>query len=237
MNRSGKVEKLVAVIRDLPVANQPQSERPAFKPEDLPPDWLWERLLVSFATLGGSRGAIGLIQNPRNKSRVAFDFLAKMARPARDQHIEQVLRDAKVRYPASKGKNLAWNVDRLTELGGPIEASRQALTLNGRLAKQGFVQQFKGIGPKYGRNIWLDIGHPDFYETIAIDSRIKAISEAMGTSFTNYEDHENFYLEIAQKLGTTGYQLDRCLYANHKEIIQRLHRNNSSLLPTAFGGG
>ena len=43
-----------------------------------------------------------------------------------------------------------------------------------------------GIGDKYARNIMMDVYHEDFRDSIAVDARIKAVSERLGLSFASY---------------------------------------------------
>jgi N-glycosylase/DNA lyase len=97
-------------------------------------------------------------------------------------------------------------------MGGPTEATRQALAQDGKEAKIAFMKRFYGIGPKYARNIWMDAYHPDFYDSIAVDLRIKKITEALSYSFKTFEEEERFYQDIAKEAGLQGWELDRLLY-------------------------
>ena len=56
----------------------------------------------------------------------------------------------------------------------------------------------------------MDVYHEDFRDSIALDLRIKAISEALGLSFSSYTEHERFYLDVAREAGLNGWELDRC---------------------------
>jgi N-glycosylase/DNA lyase len=71
---------------------------------------------------------------------------------------------------------------------------------------------------EYARNIWMDIYHPDFRNTIAVDQRISRITEELGYRFKNYEEHERFYQEVAQEAGLEAWELDRLLY-NHRDFF------------------
>lgn len=95
----------------------------------------------------------------------------------------------------------------------------QALAQTGTAAKIAFLRRFKGIGPKYARNIWMDSYHPDFHETIAIDERIRQVTAALGYLFTNYAQHEQFHLAIAHEAGLQGWELDRLLYHFRDDFI------------------
>ena len=74
------------------------------------------------------------------------------------------------------------------------------------------MKQFHGIGDKYARDIWMNVYDPDFRECMALDSRAQSITGALGYSFKRYEEHEQFYLEIAHAAHINGWELDRLLY-------------------------
>ncbi len=176
------------------------------------PDFLWHSLLQSFSTMGNSRGYVGLIQNQANYSQITYEALDALGPESRYNRLETVLRRAGVRMPATKAAWLDENFRRIAALGGPEAAKRLALAQEGTEAKIQFVRQFSGIGPKYARNLWMDVYHPDFRESIAIDERIQKLSSAMGCGFSRYADHEGFYLDVAHEADLEGWELDRLLY-------------------------
>jgi hypothetical protein len=176
------------------------------------PDFVWHMLLESFATLGGTRGWDGLIGNQDNYRRVTFDALTQLDPDDRAAVILEVFRAAKINYPYSKARLMARNYDLIEQMGGPVEAKRQALALDGKEAKINFMKRFHGIGPKYGRGIWMDVYDPDFYDSIAIDLRIQKITRALEQTFQTYEEEERFYQDIAKEAGLQGWELDRLLY-------------------------
>lgn len=45
----------------------------------------------------------------------------------------------------------------------------------------------------------MDVYHEDFRDSIAVDERVKKVSEALGLSFKTYDEHEQFYLKIARE--------------------------------------
>jgi hypothetical protein len=72
------------------------------------PDFVWYELLLSFATMGNSRGASGLIHNKDNYKRVTFEALKrKGTKKARLRELRTVLHAAKVRMPDRKAAWLA----------------------------------------------------------------------------------------------------------------------------------
>ncbi|MGA2377527.1 MAG: hypothetical protein ABSF72_18590 [Candidatus Sulfotelmatobacter sp.] len=109
------------------------------------PDFVWHELLLSFATMGNSRGAEGLIRNQGNYKRVTFEALKrKRTNASRLSELREVLRAAKVRMPDRKADWLAENYDRVAALGGPIKAKETLLNTEGREEKIKFWRGFKG---------------------------------------------------------------------------------------------
>lgn len=183
------------------------------------PDFIWHELLLSFATMGNSRGAEGLIRNQDNYRRVTFEALTrKRTNASRRSELREVLRVAKVRMSDRKADWLMENYDRVAALGGPTKAKETLLNTEGREEKIKFWRGFKGIGKKYARNIMMDVYHPHFRNYIAVDERIKKITRALGLTFGTYEPEEEFYLEVAKQAGLQGWELDRMLY-NFRDCI------------------
>jgi thermostable 8-oxoguanine DNA glycosylase len=183
------------------------------------PDFVWHELLLSFATMGNSRGAEGLIRNQHNYRRVTFEALTrKRTNASRLSALREVLRAAKVRMSDKKADWLMENYDRVAALGGPTKAKETLLNTEGREEKIKFWRGFKGIGKKYARNIMMDVYHPDFRNYIAVDERIKKITRALSLTFRTYEPEEQFYLDVAKQAGLQGWELDRMLY-NFRDCI------------------
>lgn len=84
----------------------------------------------------------------------------------------------------------------------------------------GFLKQFKGIGDKYARNIGIDLFYPDFRDTVALDIRIRNITGELDISFDSYDEEEEFYVRVADRLGVTPWELDRTLYRYTDEVIE-----------------
>jgi len=186
------------------------------------PDIIWYLLLQSFSTMGNSRGWEGLIVNQDNYQRVTFDALSGLSEDERSRRLTTVLHDAKVRMPNLKAKQLNENYKMILSMGGLERAKEKAFAQVGTKAKIAFMKRFIGIGDKYARNVWMDIYHPDFYDNIAIDDRIKQITEAMGYSFSNYYEHEQFFLGIAKEANIQGWELDRLLYHYKDDFLRTL---------------
>jgi hypothetical protein len=124
--------------------------------------------------------------------------------------------------PRQKAAWLNLNYELIVQSGGLEEVRRQALSQAGTEAKITFLKRFYGIGDKYARNIWMDVYHPDFHNSIAVDKRIKQVTETLGYSFSNYAAHERFYQGVAQEANLQGWELDRLLYNYKNEILLKL---------------
>ncbi len=179
---------------------------------------LWRSLLRSFGTLGNSKGWEGLKQ-PQRLARLAYGALVVLSADERKVVAEEVFREAKVRLPARKAEWLAANVKRVQRAGG-IEAVQQTFdSLNDPVAIVAYLRTFEGVGKKYARNIPMDGYHPAFRDKIAVDARIKSVSEALGLIFSGYEDQEDYYVAVARAANLEPWELDRLLYSFKGEVL------------------
>ena len=175
-------------------------------------DFLWHFLLQSFATLGGVSGWDGLMGDQNNYREMSYNRLQNLSPKKRVGHAAAVFEVAKVRYPNQKAKNIIACFDRIESLGGLRKAKKTLLNQSGRTGKIKFLKSFAGIGDKYARNIMMDVYHEDFRDSIAIDSRIQAISDQWELEFDSYQEHEDFYLEVAKLANLNGWELDRLMF-------------------------
>jgi hypothetical protein len=183
------------------------------------PDLVWRLLLQSFATWGGSRGWSGLMGTRENYDRVTFEALSRLDPETRLRELEEEFLAAGVRYARMKANLMAKNYDLVAEMGGPEEAKTLAFAQDGRAAKIAFMKRFHGVGDKYARNIWMDCYHPDFRDAVAVDERIKKVTEALGYSFAGYDEHELFYRGVAVEAGLEPWEVDRLLYNHQDEFL------------------
>jgi hypothetical protein len=184
------------------------------------PDLCWFLLLQSAATLGSSRGAEGLIQNPAVMRTVSYEALRNMSARKREGTILNALRSAKVRMQTLKAPQLARNWAKIESMGGVRKVSRTMLALPSRAEKIKFAKSFHGIGQKYGRNVWMDIYDDDFRDSIAIDVRLKRIARSIGFNGTRYCESEDMFRDLARDAGLDAWELDRLLYGftDHYEM-------------------
>jgi len=216
--------RLAAVLRGLAMEKADTLAKLKANHRDLSrPDLVWHYLLQSFSTMGRAAGWHGLIGNHDNYAKVTFDALSVLNAKKRLARLDKTLRAAKVRMPGQKAERLANCFDRINELGGLSESRRQLLEAPGREGKLQFLMQFKGIGPKYARNIMMDVYHPEFRDSIAIDVRISGVSKSLGLDFPSYETHEAFYLSVAEVAGLNGWEVDRLMFNFRDEVVRRCH--------------
>ena len=109
--------------------------------------------------MGRASGWHGLIGNQDNYRRVTYTALAALTRADRVAQVRQVCQVAGVRMPDKKAVCILGCFDYVTRLGGPEAAKASLLAQPGREAKIAFLQSFPGIGPKYARNIMMDLYH------------------------------------------------------------------------------
>ncbi len=181
-------------------------------------DFIWEALLVSMATMGNSRGAI-LVKDERYHKRVTWDRIVNLPLSRREEELVAALSAAKVRMARKKARWLAENSVRIEREGGPAAVKVLLMQCKGREEKIRYLDTFAGIGPKYARNVLMDVYHPDFRDSIAIDERIKKVSKALGVAFAGYEAAEKFYIGVAHCANLTGWELDRLLYSNTDLVL------------------
>lgn len=113
-------------------------------------------------------------------------------------------------------------MERIESIGGLETAQEEFESKDGKEAKMKFLKQFKGIGDKYARNIGMDLLHPDFRDTIALGTRIGNITDKLDIEFELYEEEEEFYVLVADRLGITPWELDRLLHRYTDEVVEEI---------------
>ena len=223
MDTTAAQNRLAAVVRRLAVEKRADLDKHKANHADLErPDFLWHYLLQSFATMGRSSGWNGLIGNRANYRRVTYAAIAALPEANRLAEVKTVCWEAKVRMPDKKADYILGCFACVRDMGGPEAAKARLLAQPGREGKISFLKALPGIGDKYARNIMMDVYHEDFRDSIAVDARIKAVSERLGVSFGSYAAHEAFYLGVARLAGINGWELDRLLYNFRSEVESRL---------------
>jgi hypothetical protein len=185
-------------------------------------DWIWQSLLLSFSTMGNSRGS-ALVHIPQIYSKVRFDSLRRLSSAQRRKVIRAALGRAKVLWPFKKAVWLSDAFNRIATEGGPAAVKDRLSKMKGKEAKLKFLMEFKGIGQKYARNMMMDVYDPAFRDSIAVDTRIRGVSTKLGLTFCAYPAEEAFYLRAARRAKLDGWTMDRILYNFTAEVTARLH--------------
>jgi hypothetical protein len=177
-------------------------------------DWLWHLLLSSMSTMGNSRGYEGLIQNLNNYGLVSHSTLKTLDPINRLSNLREGLRAATVRRYNYKANWLDKNFEFIESCGGLKTVQTFILQTTGRDCKLRLLQLFEGIGDKYARNIFMDLYHADFINSIAIDERLLDISNELeiDNQEISYLEHEQLFIAIANDAMLTPWSLDRVLY-------------------------
>lgn len=182
-------------------------------------DTLWFELILSMSTWQGSGGS-DLATEEEYYSQVTYDNLLQMDEDERIPHLEEVLLEAGVNMYQKKSRYISSHVERIESMGGLEAAQDEFESKDGKEAKMELLKQFKGIGDKYARNIGMDLFHPDFRDTIALDTRIGNVTDELDIEFESYEEEEEFYVSVADRLGITPWELDRLLYRYTDEVVE-----------------
>lgn len=184
-------------------------------------DTLWFELVLSMSTWQGSSGS-DLATEEEYYSQVKYDKILQMPENERVQHLKEVLLDAGVNMQDKKSRYISSHVTRIESMGGLEEAQEEFESRDGKDEKMEFLKQFRGIGDKYARNIGMDLFHPDFRGTVALDTRIRNVTDELDVDSDSYEQEEEFYVSVANRLGITPWELDRILYRYTDEVIQEI---------------
>ena len=181
-------------------------------------DFIWDALLLSFSTWGGSRG-----DELRNDPQVTFDALSACRNTSqREKRMSDALAAAGVRWATKKTPLLLENFQMIVDHGGPVAVKAQLNSKDGCDEKIKFLRRFRGVGPKYARNMMMDVYHPDSWESIAVDTRVQHVLDATGLAFRDYGEKEKFLLEVAHEAGLNGWQLDRLIYNSNEAVLAAL---------------
>jgi tetratricopeptide (TPR) repeat protein len=201
------------------------------------PDFLWQRLVKTFAMWGGAGGWDRLKADPENFGRLAYEALAGCPAAERNREIRKVLERAGIRFPNKKAGFLERCFLRIEEMGGPEEAGRLLMQQDGVEGKMRFLRCLPGIGPKFARNVMMGLYDSDFTDCIAVDARIRRISRCFGLRFTGYNEQERFYLRVAEEAGISGWELDRLMFNYTDEFLEALEDRAQSSVSDESGAG
>lgn len=218
-----QMKKLSKIAKDISIkhADKLAKLKQAHKELDRA-DFVWHFLLLSFSTMGGAGGVDGLIKDENNYSKLKFENLDKLDKKQRKKVILTTCHAAKIRWPNKKYEFIYQCFERVKELGGLDKVKECLFAQKGRENKISFLMTFPGIGQKYARNILMDVYHEEFRNSIAIDARIKKVSESLGVTFDNYSEHEQFYIKASEMAGINGWEMDRLLFNFKDEFLSAI---------------
>lgn len=195
------------------------------------PSSLWEGLVRSAATWGNARGLKTLMEKPELHDRVRWESLDPLSPTERHEQILETLTKAGIRMAERKAGYLSENFERIHAEGGEARVKERLESIPGRDGKIGFLRTFRGVGPKYARNIMMDGYHQDFRDSIAIDQRIQGILKELGRPFNgDYEETEDFLLSVAGEAGLEGWEVDRLLFLYSPEVLKGIRQARESAL-------
>ncbi|MEI8165724.1 MAG: hypothetical protein WCG26_05075 [Chloroflexales bacterium] len=188
------------------------------------PGILWDELVKNIIGQGSDAGLKRLNKSLGESVILGYETLLDIPVDQRPTTIEGTLRAAGVRWPAKKAPWIAENVAKMERRNGPENALKRFEEAPGRGGKIAFLRRFAGVGDKLARHIPMRLYHTDFRDSIAIDARIRNISELLGLRLRSFNDAERWYVAAAHEIGLDGWTLDRAMYHTYKEFIARLER-------------
>jgi hypothetical protein len=157
------------------------------------------------------------------RARVRYAALEKCSEAKREKILRCALQEAKVNYAPKKTRYLLKNFALIKAAGGPQRVKRHLVLCEGRDAKIKFLRKFDGIGPKYARNLMMDVYHPEFRDSIALDARVKKFLKVLGVTFLrSYREKECFFVDAAHDAKLNGCQLDRMLFKHTDSLLTAL---------------
>lgn len=224
MSDSDERATLARIARQLHTQYRYELERRKEKGRTLAhqPHFLWRELVAAFATWGGSGGWDRLRADQEGRARLEYEALADLSPAQRLSQIQDVLKQASVRWPNRKARYLDEAFERIRRMGGPRKAAELLFSQDGAEAKLRFLTDFPGIGLKYARNIMIEAYDEDFRDIIPNHPRVKRVSTALDLRFDDYEDEESFYHAVARDAGISAWELDRLIHFHLEAFLEAL---------------
>lgn len=190
------------------------------------PQFVWIELLTSFSTMGSSRGAEGVRQR---REELSFAALTSCPKGRRVGYVERLFRAAKVRQPRRKAEWLVAAHDRIALMGGPADARAALLGCTDARQMIAWWRAFEGIGDKYSRNIMMDVYHPAFRNSVAVDARLRQVLDRLDLHLRPYPEAEVFFQRAAELANVEPWELDRVTYNFKDELLAALAGESTEL--------
>lgn len=177
-------------------------------------DWPWNGMVLSAATRGGS-WRWGKKIEPIYATHLAWPVIASLSDTARHSRLITV-----GRFPNRTATWLEGVFQHLNAIGGPSGVKTQLASME-TTAVIDYWMAIPGLGPKYARNMMMDIYDERFRNGyFAIDSRIINLLPRLGYVGRNrYGEQEEFLCGIAAALAIETWELDRLLYQRANDLI------------------
>lgn len=182
-----KIQRLVDALEYLWPKVQPKLEQRKREGEILiaRDDFVWQVLLNSMSTWGSFRYA-ELMEDEAIYSTVKYKaMILILDHDERHEVLLAAFTQAGLRYNTDKARYMADNYNLIQKKCGSTAARQEYLSQPDKKEKIRFWKTFHGIGPKYARNIPMDIYDEHFRDEVALDARLIGIARKLG--FTDKE--------------------------------------------------
>jgi hypothetical protein len=186
------------------------------------PDWPWTNFVSSFASYRGSDNWTKKVE-PR-----MADFLWNKVTQLSFQHRTALFHT--VPNPIFR-EIVAGRLEQVYQSilaeGGPQVVRDRLNALPSTALWLSALQQYPGIGPKYARNIAMDVYHPLVQNHFAVDTRLYEILWELVFAKPSFDESEAIFKDIAARIGIDAWALDRILYSQYKVILEDLRAINA----------
>ncbi len=193
-------------------------------------DFLWRGLVRAVTTVQGDRAYRNICTFP--EADWSFDHIVGLSGTKRARHLKKLVGENSI-YTRHVTQ-LLYNCGQLGDRRALNREQREIKQLASAQEKVNYFsggcgKRFKGFGPKYSRNFWLDLDDEHVgAECFALDSRIQSVLAVIWSSFEGengkriikdavnrddcYRVIERALLTIANKAEVTAGFADRALY-------------------------
>jgi len=186
------------------------------------PDWPWTNFVSSFASYRGSDNWTKKVE-PR-MAEFLWDRVTQLGDHQRATLFHTVPNPIFRDIVAGRLEQVYQSI--LAE-GGPQVVRERLNSLSSTALWLNALQQYPGIGPKYARNIAMDVYHPLVRSHFAVDTRLYDILWELVFAKPSFDESEAIFKGIAARIDIDAWALDRILYSQYRVILADLRAINA----------
>ncbi|HUN96437.1 MAG TPA: hypothetical protein VMU69_09380 [Bradyrhizobium sp.] len=209
-----RTREFVAALEEQRAQGQKNLERP---------NWLWDALIGSAATLGRVP-CLCILESKRAKYQ--WHAVESLDDSKLEALVLDIYTEAGVRFRNRKSAWAGKNRRLICDEGGPDAVKRRWLGLPVKEACN-YLARFAGVSSKYARNIGMDVARTDFMDTAALDWRLLTILRRVNPALPpirgkGYLEIEAYARKLACCLRISLWEFDRTLFSKYEALKDRL---------------